>query len=222
MIYRQQQPDWSAFWVAVDKRVTEAIDARDVFTENQRDILVTIVNDARDDMREQVNKVVGDLRAAVETLERRVRAPGALPPVKTWRQGVVIYEGDLVIFEGQLYQAKMDTGLEPSDPAAFTCVARAGKDAAQITPRGEWNTGSSYHLLDLATYKGCSWLATRDNPSKPLDDKGGWQLISARGAKGEPGLRGDRGERGARGTAETPVTIVGWALDVENYRPARR
>jgi IMP dehydrogenase/GMP reductase len=87
VIYRQQQPDWSAFWVTVDKRVTEAIDARDVFTENQRDILVTIVNDARDDMLEQINKAIDDLRRAfderLETLERRSRAPGALPPVKT-------------------------------------------------------------------------------------------------------------------------------------------
>ena len=33
--------------------------------------------------------------------------------------------------------------------------------------------------------------------------------------EGDPGPRGPRGNRDA---AETPVTIVGWALDVEDYR----
>jgi hypothetical protein len=183
--------------------------------------LVTIVSDARDDLKHQVTKTVDDIRAAVdarlEALERRVHAPGVLPPVKAWREGMVTYEGELTVCEGSLFQARFDTGVKPSEAEAWTRVARAGKDAAQITPRGEWNTGSSYRLLDLATYEGCSWLATRDNPSKPLDDKGGWQLISARGAKGEPGLRGDRGERGARGTAEEPTTIIAWTLDLEKY-----
>jgi hypothetical protein len=217
VIYRQQQPSWSAFWVAVDKRVTEAIDARDVFTENQRDILVTIVNDARDDMREQVNKVVGDLRAAVETLERRVRAPGALPPVKTWRQGAVIYEGEMVIFDGQLYQAKMDTGLEPGDPEVWICVTRAGKDAVQVAPKGEWSADAEYGVLNLVSFEGGSYLATRDNPGRPGDDES-WQAIASRGATGHSGPRGPRGNRGDRGAAEMPVTIVGWALDIENYR----
>jgi hypothetical protein len=88
VIYRQQQPDWSAFWEMIDQRIA-AIHARDIFTENQRDVLVTTVNDARDDLKQQVTKAVDDIRAAVdarlEALERRVLAPGSLPPIKIAR-----------------------------------------------------------------------------------------------------------------------------------------
>ena len=90
-----------------------------------------------------------------------------LPPVKAWRQGVVVYEGELASFGGQLYQAKMDTGLQPGDPEAWVCVACAGKNATQIAPRGEWSASASYGLLNLVIYQGGSYLATRDIRAGP-------------------------------------------------------
>jgi hypothetical protein len=73
-------------------------------------------------------------------------------------------------------------------------------------------------MLSLVTYQGGSYLATRDNPGRPDDGKGDWQMIASTGAKGDPGTRGPRGNRGDRGAAETPVTIAGWSLDIDNYR----
>jgi hypothetical protein len=218
VIYREQRPAWSSFWGMVDKRIATVIDARDIFTENQRDILVTIVNDARDDMREQINKVVGDLRAAVETLERRVHAPGVLPPIKIWEPRTIFYAGELVTFDGEVFQALANTGVRPDDKEFWICIARAGTDAPGITPRGQWSATASYELLSLVTYQDGSYLATSSNPGKPGDGGGGWQMIASRGAKGDPGPRGPRGNRGDRGAAETPVTIVGWGIDAENYR----
>ena len=221
-IHRQQQPDWSAFWQTIDQRIGEAIASQYTFTRDQQELLFDILKDARDDMREQISKAIDEAQRAVdaqfETLERRIKAPGVLPPVKFWRQGMVVYEGELASFGGQLYHAKMDTGLQPGDPEAWICVARAGKDAPQITPRGEWNASASYGLLNLVTYKGCSYLATRDNPGRPDDRESGWQAIAVKGAKGDPGPRGPRGNRGDRGAADARVTIVAWSLDIENYR----
>jgi hypothetical protein len=221
VIYRQQQPNWSAFWVAVDKRVTEAVAAQYSFTKDQQELLFDILKDARDAMRGEISKAIEEARRTVdarfETLERRVRAPGALPPVKTWRQGAVIYEGELVVFDGELFQAKTDTGLQPGDEGAFICAARRGRDAAQVTPKGSWSASIRYDMLDLVNYQDCSYLATRSNPGKPGDGEG-WQVIAARGPKGDLGSRGPRGARGDRGAAETPVTIVGWSLDIEDYR----
>ena len=76
------------------------------------------------------------------------------------------------------------------------------------------NAVVSYELLNLVSYEGCSYLATRDNPGRPGGESG-WQAVAAKGARENPGPRGPRGNRDA---AETPVTIVGWALDVEDYR----
>jgi hypothetical protein len=125
---------------------------------------------------------------------------------------MVVYEGELASFGGQLYQARVDTGLQ-------TLVARAGRDAAQVAPRGEWSASVSYDLLDLVTYREGSYLATRDNPGRPGDGEGGWQVIAAKGARGEPG---PRGPRGAHGAAETAVTIRAGSVDVHEYtaRPA--
>jgi hypothetical protein len=128
---------------------------------------------------------------------------------------MVTYEGELASFAGQLYQARMDTGLQPGDPEAWTCVARAGRDAARVTPKGEWSASVSYAMLSLVTYRDSSFLATRNDPGEPGDGKGGWQMIASRGAKGDPG---PRGHRGARGAAETPVTIRTWSVNAEEYR----
>jgi hypothetical protein len=122
-----------------------------------------------------------------------------------------------VTFDGQVYQALANTGVRPDDKEFWICIARAGTDAVQVTPKGEWNAVVSYELLNLVSYEGCSYLATRDNPGRPGGESG-WQAVAAKGAKGDSGPRGPRGNRGDRGAVETPVTIVGWFLDVENYR----
>jgi hypothetical protein len=221
VIYRQQQADWPAFWQTVDLRVAEAVAAQYSFTKDQQELLFDILKDARDAMHGEISEAIEEARRTVdarfETLEHRVRAPGALPPVKVWRQGMVVYEGELASFVGGLFQAQCDTGSAPG-AEAWTLVARAGKDAVQVTPRGEWSATASYELLSVVTYQGGSYLATRNDPAEPADGKGGWQMIASRGAKGDPGPRGPRGNRGDRGAAETPVTIVGWSLDIENYR----
>jgi hypothetical protein len=207
--------DWASLWRMLDQRILETIAAQGVFTENQREVLATVVSDAHG----EIDKTIGDLKGAydakLEALERRVRAPGTLPRVKVWKHGMVTYEGELTSFNGQLYQAKKDTGLEPGDPEAWVCVARAGKDAAEVTPRGEWSASVSYGVLSLVTYQGGSFLATRDNPGRPDDGESGWQAVAAKGEKGDPGPRGPRGNRGE---ADARVTIVAWSLDVENYR----
>lgn len=219
---QQQATDWSSFWAAFDQRIVEAIAAQYTFTKDQQELLFDILKDARDATRGEISKAIEEARRAIdarfETLERRVRAPGALPPVKAWRQGMVVYEGELASFGGQLYQAKMDTGLEPTDAEAWVCVTRGGRDAVQVTPRGEWSVSASYGLLSLVIHQGCSFVATRDNPGQPGDGEGGWQAVAAKGAKGDPGPRGPRGNRGDRGAADARVTISGWSLDAENYR----
>jgi hypothetical protein len=212
---KERQPDWSAFWETIDQRIAAVVETQD-------DLLVAIVKEARDTTRAEIVKAIGDVQTAVdarlEALERRVRAPGVLPPIKVWDPRAIFYAGELVTFDGSVFQALANTGVRPDDKEFWICIARAGTDALGITPRGQWSATASYELLSLVTYQGGSYLATRNDPGEPGDGRGGWQIIASRGAKGDPGPRGPRGNRGARGTAETPVTIVGWALDVENYR----
>ena len=132
----------------IDKRIAEAVAAQYAFTKDQQELLFDILKDARDAMRGEISKAIEERDAPSTRGLRRwsvaSRAPGVLPPVKAWRQGMVVYEGELASFEGQLYQAKMDTGLQPGDEGAFICVARAGKDAVQVTPRGDGSASTDY------------------------------------------------------------------------------
>jgi hypothetical protein len=114
----------------------------------------------------------------------------------------------------QLFPTPFTTGRRGGRPESV-CPASIG--AVGRTPKGSWSASTRYDILDLVNYQDCSYLATRSNPGKPGVGEG-WQMIAAKEPKGDLGSRGPRGARGDRGAAGTPVTIVGWSLDIENYR----
>src|SRR5262249_51610402 len=61
--------------------------------------------------------------------------PGKLPLVKLWMPETVYYEGDVVAYDGGMFQAMCDTGQPPSH-AHWICLAAAGRDGNSITVRG--------------------------------------------------------------------------------------
>lgn len=60
-----------------------------------------------------------------------------------------------------------------------------GKDGRSIHPAGEWSADAEYHTLDLVSYNGSSYMATRSVPAGTLPtDAEYWQVVAE---KGEPG-----------------------------------
>jgi hypothetical protein len=158
--------------------------------------------------------------AKLAALEERVKAvPGKLPVSKIWREESVTYEGEVVSFDGSLYQARKDTAQMPGG-VDWVCVARAGhdgRDGLTLNVCGTFDAYKTYARLDVVEFDGSSFVALRDDPGIPGDD--GWQLLSGkgnRGATGETGPRGEKGERGPPG-ADAP-TIVSWTIDRVHYR----
>lgn len=144
------------------------------------------------------------VRSAVEALPAPARGEqgpagpaGALPKVNAWEDRVY-YEGNVVSFEGALYQASRDTGRAPSHED-WTCIVRAGRDGRSFEIRGTWSEGEEYRALNVVALGGASFAAKRDNPGPCPGD--GWQLIAAQGKRGNQGERGlaGRGERGQAG-----------------------
>jgi len=156
--------------------------------------------------------------ARLAALAEHLKAvPGRLPPVKIWREGCVVYEGEVASFEGSLWQAQRDTGQRPSG-SDWVCVARAGldgADGAEPKPCGVYDTAKTYERLDIVGYEGSSYLARRDTRGVPGLDPA-WQLLAAHGARGERGAPGPRGLRGDKG--ETGATIYSWTVDATKYR----
>jgi hypothetical protein len=158
--------------------------------------------------------------AKLAALEERVKAvPGRLPVVKIWCQESVTYEGEVVSYDGSLYQARKDTAQSPGG-SDWVCVARAGRDGCDgLTPNvcGTFDAYKTYARLDVVECDGASYIARCDDPGICPGD--GWQLLSRpgrRGPVGETGPCGRKGERGARG--EAAPTIINWTIDRVHYR----
>jgi hypothetical protein len=143
--------------------------------------------------------------------ERGERGPaGRLPNVKAWA-AEVHYEGDVVTYAGQTWQALKDTGNEPGSDD-WACIAERGtdgRDASGMVIRGTWATENEYQALDVVALNGAAFVAKIDNPG-PCPGEG-WQLMSAQGKRGAPGERGDKGDKGERG--EPGATVKAVSLD---------
>jgi hypothetical protein len=119
-------------------------------------------------------------------------APGRLPIVKAWADGVH-YEGNVVTFGGATYQAQRDTGRDPSHDD-WLCIAAAGAEGKGYSYKGTYKVDGEYFARDVVMFKGSSWAAKQDNPGPIPGD--GWHLWASRGSKGE-GAKGDKGDPGA-------------------------
>jgi hypothetical protein len=151
-----------------------------------------------------------------EQKEHFLSVPGKLPIAKVWQPDSVVYEAQVVSYDGSLYQARKDTAQMPGG-VDWVCVARGGRDGLSLSIRGAFNVYKKYAQLDVVTFDGASFVAKRDNPGICPGD--GWQALALRGKAGDRGLsgpRGMKGERGARGEA-TP-TITHWTTDCRHYR----
>src|SRR5262249_12786313 len=187
------------------------------------------------DEAQQVEQARGELQAATTTLHDEIAALrreltettnklqqrlARLPLVKTWTLGAVAYTGDVFVHDGNVWQAKQDTGQQPGDDH-WILLARAGKDGLDgRSPRlrGLFSANERYKQFDITEYDGTSFVATCDDPGIPgLDD--GWKFLARRGVRGPAGETGPRGRKGERGApGEDAPTIINWTLDPARYR----
>jgi len=128
--------------------------------------------------------------------ERGPEGPeGKLRQVREWEDRVH-YAGDVVTYEGGVYQAVRDTGKEPGGDD-WCCIVKPGRDGADgrsFTLRGTYSADAEYRALDVVALNGASFAAKQDNPGECPGP--GWQLVATQGKAGKPGPKGDRGERG--------------------------
>lgn len=61
----------------------------------------------------------------------------------------------------------------------------AGKDGRALHPQGEWSASAAYAYLDLVSYQGSSYVATKAVPAGTLPTDTSYWMLSAE--KGEPG-----------------------------------
>jgi hypothetical protein len=126
---------------------------------------------------------------------------GQVRAVRSYEDGTVYYEGDLVHHNGSTWQARSDTASTPGS-VNWTLIAARGVDAPVGDVRGLYDPEGQYRKFDLVTLNGSEWRAKRDDPG-PLPGEG-WALSAQVGKRGEKGIPGERGERGYKGEAGLP------------------
>lgn len=68
------------------------------------------------------------------------------------------------------------------------------------TPKGDYNEGAAYVVLDIVAYGGGSYMALKDVTGvTPNNDGVNWMQLAAPGQKGDKGDTGDTGPQGSQG-----------------------
>jgi len=181
----------------------------------------TVIAQERQSAREEFKAADEEMQRSFETKlaehrERLLATTGRLPVAKIWHHESVTYEGEVVSYDGSLYQARRDTAQAPGG-SDWIRVARAGRDGCDgRTPDvcGTYDAYEKYQRLDIVSFDGAALIARRDDPGICPGD--GWQLLSAKGSRGETGPRGEKGDRGPPG-ADAPM-IISWTIDRAHYR----
>lgn len=147
---------------------------------------------ADDRFKAALDGVQSRVDAAVERVERH---PGVFPIAKAWEDRVH-YAGEVVVHDGQTWQAAKDTGRAPGGDD-WTCLARSGADARGFVVCGTFAEDVDYSANDIVMRDGSSFVALRNNPGECPGD--GWQLWAGRGKTGKmgPSIKGDPGRDAA-------------------------
>ena len=158
----------------------------------------------REFVASEVSKAVAEVlkqcEARIADLEARLKSATGRPPAnKTWREGMVVYAGEIASFDGNLFQARVDTGSRPGgDPEASVCVARAGRDGASVSVRGAWTAkdflrpAGHRYAQRLLLYR--CWAQSRPTSRRRrrLDDA---RRERAAGQDGQAGFDGAEGQQ---------------------------
>ncbi len=91
---------------------------------------------------------------------------GKLSVVRAYVADAVSYQGDVVTWQGETWQALLDTGVEPSRLSSryWACLAVKGRDAVAPKVRGTFDVKQTYAALDIVALDGGGFIARRDDP----------------------------------------------------------
>ncbi len=134
--------------------------------EGNEGLLIVLLASVRDHTEDQIN-------AKFAQLPPGPPGPmGKLPPVKTY-EDVVHYADAVVVHDGSLWQARVDTGKSPphSDWICLAAAGRNGVDGASPRVRATFDANIVYKKLDIVALN--SWCIHR-SPGRSGPVSGRW------------------------------------------------
>ena len=99
---------------------------------------------------------------------------------------------------GRTYRLEQDT--DGSVSSNWVNISSAGGTGGGFTPRGEWNSTTTYNENDLVSLNGSSYICIEENTNAtPASNPDKWMVNAEKGATGATGATGPQGPQGEPG-----------------------
>lgn len=99
---------------------------------------------------------------------------------------------------GRTYRLERDT--DGSVSSNWVNISSAGGTGGGFTPRGEWNSATTYNENDLVSLNGSSYICIEENTNAtPASNPDKWMVNAEKGATGATGATGPQGPQGEPG-----------------------
>ena len=99
---------------------------------------------------------------------------------------------------GRTYRLERDT--DGSVSSNWVNISSAGGTGGGFTPRGEWNSTTTYNENDLVSLNGSSYVCIEENTNAtPASNPDKWMVNAEKGATGATGATGPQGPQGEPG-----------------------
>lgn len=89
------------------------------------------------------------------------------------------------------------------DPGAAGTPGSDGQPGQGFTFHGEWKYGVPVVPYDVYTYRGSTFVATKESQDISPLNRECWSVMAVQGQQGNPGVKGDKGDPGEPGTGGT-------------------
>lgn len=111
---------------------------------------------------------------------------------------------------GKTYRLERDT--DGSVSSNWVNISSAGGTGGGFTPRGEWNSTTTYNENDLVSLNGSSYICIEENTNAtPASNPDKWMVNAEKGATGATGATGEPGPQGPEGPkGDTGARGDGW------------
>lgn len=186
-----------------------------------------VVRQVKDDLELKIERSRIEAKAAAQSM-MALDVSGQL--VKSWKEHKAYRAGDMVTFNGGLFQCMLDTDAHPlKSDGDWACKVNGVsksyvrvdgiRERAFVTEysdgtteektykepipihQGTWETGTAYEMADEVAKDGHMWRSLSDDNTDEPGTSARWQMAAQRGKTGKPGVQGDRGEKGEKGEA---------------------
>lgn len=108
---------------------------------------------------------------------------------------------------GRTYRLERDT--DGSVSSNWVNISSAGGTGGGFTPRGEWNSATTYNENDLVSLNGSSYICIEENTNAtPASNPDKWMVNAEKGATGATGPQGEWGNGWYRVDTEISSSVV--------------